>query len=103
MERNDGGFDQEAAEQDGHRDDREPVETPTDRELAADLGEVECPGAAVEQRDTDQYEERSEGIGDGEVEGAAQGPAASGLVRGERECANGHELEEDEQVEQVPG
>src|SRR5205085_8653360 len=70
---------------------------------AADLREVERAGPSIEERDAEEDEEGADGVEHREVERALQGGRVLGLVAAEREGRRAHQLEEDEEVEEVAG
>ena len=69
----------------------------------ADLGHVQRPGAPIDYGDAGQRQVGAHAIGDGEVQGALQRPAFFRPVCGEGVGRHPHELEPDEEVEDVAG
>ena len=69
----------------------------------ADLGHVQRAGAAVDEGDAGQRQVGAHAVGDGEVQRALQRPAFFRPVGGQRVGRHAHQLEPDEQVEDVAG
>ncbi len=69
----------------------------------ADLGQVQRAGAGVEERDGDEHAVAADAVRDGEVERPLDRPALLDPVGGEGVGGGAHDLEEHDEVEQVPG
>ena len=100
MKRDDRRLDEEAGHEQPEGDGHQSVQAMA-VQRHADLGEIERPGAAVEQGNAEEHEKATDGVGDAEVERALQRRACVAAVGGQRDCGDRHQLEEDEHVEQV--
>ena len=98
VERDDRALDEEAAEEEGHRDDDEAARRAV-RERVPDLRQVEGAGARVDERDPDREEVAAEAVRDGEVDSALHRPEPLHLESGERVRRRSHQLEPDEENE----
>lgn len=99
MEGHDRGFDEEAAgdEDKGHH--HKGIGWAA-RERALELREIERAGAAVKERNSPEGEECADGICDREIEPALDRRGLD-FVSGEGECDHAHELEKNEEGEDV--
>jgi len=102
MERDDRRLDEEAGEQEGERAHEQPVRAAAAKRLA-DLREVERAGAAIEQPDGEQHEDRPGRVRHREAQGPLQRRALVDLVADQDVRGDAEELEEDEQVKEVAG
>ncbi len=72
-------------------------------ERLSDLRHVQRARARVDQRDAREDQERADAVRHGEVQRAGERSLLLDVVGGQRVGRDAHELEEDEQVEQVAG
>src|SRR5690625_6188081 len=98
------GLDQEPGEEERRSDDDEPIGSPLDPfgQDHSDLDEVECARPCIEERDPDQDQEGADTIGDCEVERAFEGRRLP-LITGQTIGRDTHQLEEDEEIEEIAG
>ena len=95
-------FHEESRGEKGEREHQQPVRR-LRGEGTAHLCEVERAGPAVEQSDPDQDEEAGDAVRDREDQTALQWSELGVSVGGERVRDDAHQLEEDEEVEEVAG
>ena len=106
VEGHNGGLDEEAADQQGEGEEYERIVTWATGRVAqqqTDLRHVQRAGHGVQQADAGEREEGGDGVGDREVEGALQWCRLLRFEAAEREGGGAHELEPDEEVEEVGG
>ena len=102
MEGHDRALDQEARDDEDEGDHDQPV-GPGPGDVPADLGHVQRAGAPVDEGDARQRQVSADAVGDGEVQRALERPAFFRPVGGQGIGRHAHELEPDEQVEDVAG
>ena len=95
-------LDQESGDDEDEGDHDQPV-WPGAGDGGADLGHVQRPGAPIDDGDAGQRQVGAHAVGDGEVQGTLQRPAFFGPVGGEGVGRHPHQLEPDEEIEDVAG
>jgi hypothetical protein len=100
VERHDRRLHQEAAREERQRHHHEAVDVAVVEHVPG-LRDVQRTRARVDQRDPDHRQERPDRVRHREVQRALQRRALVDVDPGERERRDAHQLEEDEQVEQV--
>ncbi len=93
---------EKAHEEQHHGHDHEGIGV-VGAERGADLGHVQRAGAGVEHAHGQEHGVARDAVGDGEVDRALNGRLLLDPVGGEGKRGRAHDLEEDDQVEQVAG